>query len=137
MISAARTAFRLIFFVLLVNAVPARAADLVISGATGDMISDIAQATQQLRLAAVSADLRVQCDSMSFDYTHGVLAYSGNVRVTQGNVRLSSDALMIAFEPRRSGRVRSVRASGNVTVVNKDSDTCGQDTRPSTAAQDA
>jgi lipopolysaccharide transport protein LptA len=108
------------------TAMPARAADVMISGRTGDVISEIANATRQIKFASVPSDLRVQSNTMVFDYLRGELAYTGNVQVEQGEVELSSDALVIAFEPRRSGTLRSVRASGNVTVVHEDKTATGR-----------
>jgi len=106
--------------------VPVGAADIVISRQAGGVIADIADATRTIRLAAVPTDLRVRSNKMVFDYERGELAYLGDVRVAQNGVQLTSDDLRIAFEPRRSGALRTVRASGNVKVVHDERTATGQ-----------
>jgi len=102
------------------------AADVVIGSEAGDVISEVASATRQLRLASVPADMFVESDRMVFDYLRGELSYYGDVRVAQGGIRLRSDDLTIAFEPKQTGSLRSIRASGNVLVTHKDTKATGK-----------
>jgi len=103
----------------------ASAADVVIGNDTGDVISEVAAATRQLHLASVPAELFVESDKMVFDYARGELAYSGDVRVAQGGVHMRSENLTIAFEPERTGSLRSIRASGNVLITHKNTKATG------------
>jgi lipopolysaccharide transport protein LptA len=105
---------------------PSHAADVVIGSEAGDVISEIASATRQLRLASVPADMFVESDRMVFDYQRGELSYYGDVRVAQGGIRLRSDDLTIAFEPEQTGSLRSIRASGNVLVTHKNTKATGK-----------
>jgi len=103
----------------------ARAADVVIGNDAGDVISEVAAATRQLHLASVPAELLVESDTLVFDYERGELAYSGDVRVAQGGVHMRSENLTIAFEPQRTGSLRSIRASGNVLITHKNTKATG------------
>ncbi len=104
---------------------PVGAADIVVDRKAGDLISEIATATRQFRLATVPSDLRVRSSRMKFDYEQGELAYAGSVHVAQGNIRLQADELQIRFEPQRTGSLRTIRASGNVQIQQRNESATG------------
>ena len=106
---------------------PAGAADIVIDRKAGDLISEVATATRQFRLATVPSDLRVRSSRMKFDYEQGELAYVGSVHVAQGSIRLQADELQIRFEPQRTGALRTIRASGNVQIQQRNETATGDE----------
>jgi lipopolysaccharide export system protein LptA len=117
-VSRRRTALALVATAALVLSTRAWSArEVEITSKTGDVISEIARASRTFKLAAVPADVRIQADSLVFDYGAGELFYRGNVSISQGDVNVRANELAILFEPGRSGTLRSVRAEGDVHVT--------------------
>lgn len=63
-----------------------------------------------------SAPVEVASDSLAVDQANGVATFSGNVLVTQGALRLSADRIRVVYAG--EGRIRELRADGNVTLAN-------------------
>lgn len=66
-----------------------------------------------------SAPVEVASDSLAVDQANGAAIFSGNVLVTQGALRLSADRIRVVYAGETDeGRIRELRAEGNVTLAN-------------------
>ncbi len=80
-----------------------------------------------LSFSSSRAPIAVSADQMEFDYRAHVLRYSGNVVVTQADMKLESDALTVALDSGVQNRVKQVVAEGRVHL--------SQGTRSATAGR--
>ncbi|MGD9763748.1 MAG: lipopolysaccharide transport periplasmic protein LptA [Candidatus Binatia bacterium] len=60
--------------------------------------------------------VRIDANTMEFDYKSMVLTYRGAVSVTQADLRLRSEVLRITLDPDRQGGAKEVVAEGNVQI---------------------
>lgn len=67
-----------------------------------------------------SLPVEVASDALSVNQTDGTATFTGNVLVTQGEMKLSSQNLRVVYAQggQSSGKIRELRASGGVTLVN-------------------
>ncbi len=82
-----------------------------------------AQATQ-IRLGQsmqlTDRALDITADSLEVDQATGVTVFSGSVRASQGDLRLTAERVEVEFSPRADGsgqRIDRLQASGGVTLV--------------------
>lgn len=61
--------------------------------------------------------VEVKADSLSVDQATGSAAFSGNVMVTQGQMKLSADTVTVEYGPDKK-KIATLHASGNVLLVN-------------------
>ncbi len=99
---------------------PASTQEITINDRAADVISEIATVVGEFRLGDLPAQLNIKANAMKFDYDRGVLAYTGDVSVRHGGVRISADRLTFGFVPGGEQTLKSVKAKGNVTVVHGD-----------------
>lgn len=66
-----------------------------------------------------SAPLSVDADQLSVDQATGVATFTGNVRVAQGEMLLVADAVRVEYGE-AEGEIRTLHATGNVTLANAD-----------------
>lgn len=100
----------------LLHALPSGAADVEVGERAGEAIGSLAEAVREFRLTSLPSDLRVQADTMVFDYRNGELVYTGHVRVEHGDVRMQADELKVEFEPEKPESLRRIQATGAVRV---------------------
>lgn len=70
---------------------------------------------------ALSADrgpVRIEAATLEFEYRTGELTYRGSVVVSQADITLSSDTLVVVLDTENVGRPKEIVAEGNVRVVN-------------------
>ena len=60
--------------------------------------------------------ISVRADAMEFDYRSHVLTYTGNVEVTQGDMKLQSKRLTVALDEGLANRIKEVVADGQVRL---------------------
>ncbi|WP_108483744.1 LptA/OstA family protein [Oceaniglobus ichthyenteri] len=65
-----------------------------------------------------SQPVEVASDSLSIDQADGSAEFSGNVLITQGEMRLSAGAVRVVYAPGGAGQISEMRATGGVTLVN-------------------
>ena len=61
--------------------------------------------------------VRINADTMEFDYKTKVLTYRGTVTVTQADLTLRSDVLTVTLDQAKSDRPREVVAEGDVQIT--------------------
>ena len=110
----------------LLSVAPVRGADVEVGERAGEAIGSLADAVRDFRLTSLPSDLRVQAQSMVFDYRNGELVYKGDVQVQHGEVRLHADTLKVEFEPKKPQQLRSLRADGNVRVEHESETASGR-----------
>jgi lipopolysaccharide export system protein LptA len=89
---------------------------------------------QSLSLGSSKGPVRIDADSLELDYKTSNITYRGHVQVTQGDVTLNSDRLLITYDPaavkrdntgsagtpKRGGtdadRIKQIIAEGNVRI---------------------
>jgi lipopolysaccharide export system protein LptA len=69
---------------------------------------------QSFSLSGDRGPVRVDADTMEFDYRTMVLTYRGNVVVTQAGMTLRSNSLRVVLEPEGRQRAKEVVAEGEV-----------------------
>lgn len=64
--------------------------------------------------------VEITSDRLDLDQSSGTAVFSGNVRVGQGALRLAADRVEVFYDEggSASGTVRSMKATGNVTLSN-------------------
>lgn len=67
--------------------------------------------------ADVSAPVEVASDHLSVNQSDGSAEFTGNVVIGQGEMRLSADSVTVVYAAGGQTRIRSLQASGNVTLV--------------------
>ncbi|WP_239494621.1 LptA/OstA family protein [Roseovarius amoyensis] len=63
-----------------------------------------------------SLPVEVTADNLDVDQTDGTAVFTGNVRIGQGEMRLSAPRVVVVYKDDKSGIAR-LRASGGVTLV--------------------
>ncbi|WP_295042493.1 lipopolysaccharide transport periplasmic protein LptA [uncultured Paracoccus sp.] len=79
--------------------------------------------------ADITAPVEVAADSLSVNQADGSAVFTGNVVIGQGDMRLSADRVTVIYAEGGQSRIRSLDASGNVTLVS------GQDAAEAQAAR--
>lgn len=67
--------------------------------------------------ADITAPVEVAADSLSVNQADGSAVFTGNVVIGQGEMRLSADSVTVVYGEGGQSRIRSLEASGNVTLV--------------------
>jgi len=93
------------------------ASDVDIGERAGEVIGEIAQVTEDFSLTDLPGNLEIEANEMIFDYDHGELRYSGDVKVVHGDVRLRADRMVLKFNPGRVKALNLLEAIGNVEVL--------------------
>lgn len=114
---AARMAALLAAAALALCAPTATLAEIDVGDDTGDLIANVAEVVGGFRLSKLPAKLRVTADKMEFDFKQGRLRYEGNVDVEHGDIKMSTDSLLLTFEPGDAEKLREIVATGHVEVV--------------------
>lgn len=65
-----------------------------------------------------SLPVEVASDNLQIDQGDGTASFSGNVLITQGEMRLSAGAVRVVYAPGAAGQISELRATGGVTLVN-------------------
>lgn len=68
--------------------------------------------------ADVSLPVEVAADNFSVNQSTGMAEFSGNVLIGQGEMKLSADQVVVEYAEGGESRIRNLRATGNVTLVN-------------------
>lgn len=80
-----------------------------------------AQPAATTAFGGITADIRapveVSADALSVDQTDGTATFTGNVVIGQGEMRLSADRVSVVYAEGDRRRIRSLEASGGVTLV--------------------
>lgn len=78
-------------------------------------------AAQNLAFGGVSADIsapvEIAADSLSVDQASGAATFTGHVVIGQGEMRLSADRVRVEYGAGGQRDIRSLQASGGVTLV--------------------
>ncbi len=64
-----------------------------------------------------SQPVEVTSDSLNIDQDAGLVVFTGNVLIVQGDLRISAGEARIEYEEGNQGEVERMRASGGVTFV--------------------
>ena len=83
--------------------------------ATGAIAQDTTVAFKGLR-AGEGQPVEVTSDSLSVDQAGGTAQFTGHVLVVQGDVRLSSDLLDVAYQAADKTKIDTLTATGNVLL---------------------
>lgn len=67
--------------------------------------------------ADITAPVEVAADTLSVNQANGSAVFSGNVVIGQGAMRLSADSVTVVYGDGGQSRIRSLEATGNVTLV--------------------
>ena len=65
-----------------------------------------------------SAPVEVTADQLDVDQNDGSAVFSGNVLVTQGEMRLTAARIVVNYATGEAGRIQTMNATGGVTLVN-------------------
>jgi len=65
-----------------------------------------------------SQPVEVASDNLQIDQANGSASFSGNVLITQGELRLSAGTVNVVYAPGSVGQISELRATGGVTLVN-------------------
>jgi lipopolysaccharide export system protein LptA len=81
-----------------------------------------------LSLASKGEPLHIRADRLEFDYQAKQAVYQGNVIVTQGELTLKSERLIVRYEEGEEGgrRLKEVVASGDVRVRRGEREATGE-----------
>lgn len=91
----------LMMIALLLTAAPVVAQNVAFGGMQGD----------------ISAPVEISADSLAVSQSDGSAAFTGNVVIGQGEMRLAADRVTVVYGEGGQDRIRSLKASGNVTLV--------------------
>ncbi len=69
------------------------------------------------RLGGERGPVRINADTMEFDYKTKILTYRGDVTVTQADLTLRASTLTVTLDSEKAERAREVVAEGNVQIV--------------------
>lgn len=76
---------------------------------------------QQVAFGGLRADTRapveIVSDTLSVDQDTGLAVFSGNVRATQGEMRMSAAQLTVEYMGEDRSRIHTLRAEGDVILV--------------------
>jgi len=98
---------------------------------------------ESFSLSAERGPVRIEAKTLEFEYRTGNLTYRGEVKVTQADIALSSDSLLVRLDTEKVGKPKEIVAEGNVRVVNGERVATGgravfdQATQTITLSQDA
>lgn len=98
---------------------------------------------ESFSLSAERGPVRIEAETLEFEYRTGNLTYRGKVTVTQADIALSSDTLLVRLDTENVGKPKEIVAEGNVRVVNGERVATGgravfdQATQTITLSQDA
>ena len=67
--------------------------------------------------ADIKAPVEVAADDLSVNQSDGSAVFTGNVVIGQGEMRLSADRVRVIYAEGGRNRIRSLDATGNVTLV--------------------
>ena len=67
--------------------------------------------------ADIKAPVEVAADDLSVNQADGSAVFTGNVVIGQGEMRLSADRVRVIYAEGGRDRIRSLDATGNVTLV--------------------
>lgn len=67
--------------------------------------------------ADISAPVEVVSDALSVDQTTGKATFSGNVQISQGEMRLEAATVTVTYAGDDRRRIRALEAEGGVTLV--------------------
>jgi len=70
--------------------------------------------------AAVRRETRIQADSVDMDFNEHTATFEGNVRVTDGQMQVTSERMVVRLSP--ENELRMIIATGNVVIVNPEQD---------------
>ncbi|MDO5657768.1 MAG: lipopolysaccharide transport periplasmic protein LptA [Paracoccus sp. (in: a-proteobacteria)] len=88
----------------------------------GLMLAPMATFAQSVAFGGISADVsapvEVQADSLSVNQSSGQAEFSGNVVITQGEMRLSASQVRVNYAAGGQQRIDTLEATGGVTLVN-------------------
>ncbi|MGY6536613.1 MAG: LptA/OstA family protein [Pararhodobacter sp.] len=90
---------------------------------TGAALAQAMQIRLGQSLQLTERALDITADSLEIDQSTGVTVFSGNVRATQGELRLRAGRVTLEYQPRADGsgqRIHRLIASGGVTLVTPD-----------------
>ena len=65
-----------------------------------------------------SLPVEVASDTLEIDQASGAASFTGNVLITQGELRLSAGKVQVVYAPGNAGQISELRATGGVTLVN-------------------
>lgn len=82
------------------------------AGASGDRNAFLGT----LSFSNTREPISVNADTLEFDYRSRILTYTGDVVVTQGDMKLQSDTLKVALDEHADNRVKEVVADGQVRL---------------------
>lgn len=84
------------------------------------VVTSPALAQTNINLGAVNADpsapLEITADNLSIDQASGSAVFQGNVVMSQGDLRLAADRVLVIYND-ASGDISQLSASGGVTFV--------------------
>lgn len=72
---------------------------------------------ESFSLSADRGPVRIEAKTLEFEYKTGNLTYRGEVQVSQGDIVLTSDTLLVRLDTENVGRPKEIVAEGNVRVV--------------------
>lgn len=88
----------------------------------GLMLAPVSVLAQSVAFGGISADIsapvEVQADSLSVNQSSGQAEFSGNVVITQGEMRLSAGRVTVNYAAGGQQRIDTLEATGGVTLVN-------------------
>ncbi len=61
--------------------------------------------------------ISIRAKTVEFSYRDGVLTYTGGVVVTQGDLTLKSDKLVVTLADANASKLQQIRAEGDVTIT--------------------
>lgn len=67
--------------------------------------------------ADISAPVEVAADALSVDQATGKAVFSGNVQISQGEMRLQAATVTVTYAEGDRRRIRALEAEGDVTLV--------------------
>ena len=65
-----------------------------------------------------SLPVEVAADNLEVNQADGTAVFTGNVLVTQGEMKLSADRIQVVYATEGEGRIQTLNANGGVTLVN-------------------
>lgn len=114
-VTHARAAAVVCFALAIAVAVQATAEDTVAK--TEDVLSSVAGIARNLKLAEVPSPIDITADRLEFDYTKGLMRYTGSVRVEHAGATIRAQQIEVAFEPEGKRTLSRISARGGVEVV--------------------
>jgi lipopolysaccharide export system protein LptA len=82
----------------------------------GPPLGSLESALGGFSLAGERGPVRIDANSMEFDYKNMVLTYRGTVTVVQADLQLRSQVLRVTLDRERAGHAKEVVAEGDVQI---------------------